>query len=921
MFHIEIESRGFVFTISNKTSVLPFAEWKDGDSRIYYLPLSELTDNGNASTDGNACVVPFESVYLLDEDDRKILGIPDMYPMAIRLRGKGMLHEASFRCQLDFLSHAPDGELFPVKATGNVIDTGKSSYLLSEAQYELKEKVDAFNATPEETRTFDSNLRAFSQIKSLALQAGCHLDSYLGNENVYIPEKIKIEIGRDAEGFTLEPAIDSEQNPGFQRSFDRLRRILGVYPVQKEDGSRVRVVLDHEQKEDLQRIKSGGRHRSLEEMQEIASKATEYFDPDHFDLSEFYSDRVIEIGLYKPKFYPFVCPYKSSWIAGASIETPENGTSKITVDDFSELNELDAIIAEAKAKGETLIHYKGSPIDLGDAEFLSKTARRQLENPQKPVSGEYQGRKVLIIEENAESLGFAPKRMDLKKSGSWVLHADRYLSRSFELKQHQREGVAWLQYLYENHASGCLMADDMGLGKTLQILYFIDCHARMHPDHRPYLIVAPVTLLENWENEYRRFFDEPRLRVRRLTGRDVPRRIDQNVIRRLQEEDIVLTSYESLRNSQLNFCAVNFSVIVLDEAQRIKSPGTMVTNAAKALKGDFRVAMTGTPVENTLLDLWCIMDFCVPGLLGNAREFAAKYQNPLKNLDTDIVRLGNEVHDRLGIYFMRRLKKDAAADLPQKHIVRQKAEMPEVQEEKYSRVVTDYTSGTQPSILKAILSMRQICEHPYIYDHTWSDLPAGTLAESSARLITTIKFIDEIRMRNEKVIVFAEYRETQKMLQKIFLARYGIIAKIINGETPSLPARHMGADTLTRQQSIDAFQAVGGFNIIIMSPIAAGMGLNVTAANNVIHYSRHWNPAKENQATDRAYRIGQTRDVFVYYPMAVSRHFKSFDETLDSLLERKSSLASSTIFPTARIEVRREEFEQELFGHVDGAQD
>lgn len=920
MLSTAIESRGFVFTVSSNGRELPFEEWKEGDCCIYYLPLSELTDNGNASADGSVCVVPFESVYLLDADDRKILGIPDQYPLAMRLRGVGMLHEASFRFQLDFMSHVPDGRLIPVKAVGNVIDTVKGSYLLSEAQFALRKSTDAFNEAPEDSRTFDSNLRTFAEIKALALKAGCRLDSYLENEDVFIPDRIRIEIGRDEQGFTIEPAIDSEQNPGFQRSFERLRRIQGVYPVQRDDGSRVRVVLAPEQKEDLQKIKSGGRHRSPDEMREIASRPTEYFDPESFDLSEFYSDRVIEIGLYKPKFYPFVCPYKSSWIAGAGVATPENGTTKIAVSDCSDLNELDAVIAEAKAKGETLIRYKGVPIDLGDAEFLSRTARRQLENPGKPLSGEYQGRKVLIIEENAESLGFAAKKADLRSAGSWVLHRDPGLSRNFPLKQHQREGVAWLQYLYENHASGCLMADDMGLGKTLQILYFIDCHARMHRDHGPYLIVAPVTLLENWENEYRRFFDDPRLRVRRLTGRDVPRRLDQCAIRMLEKEDIVLTSYESLRNSQLNFCAVNFSVIVLDEAQRIKSPGTMVTNAAKALKGDFRVAMTGTPVENTLLDLWCIMDFCVPGLLGNAREFAAKYQNPLKDADTDIVRLGNEVHERLGIYFMRRLKKDAAADLPEKHIVREKALMPEVQEEKYSEAVRGYTSGAQPSILKAILSMREISEHPYIYDHTWTDVPSGTLAESSARLITTIKFIDEIRRRNEKVIIFAEFRETQKMLQKIILSRFGIIAKIINGETPSLPTRNMGAERLTRQQSIDAFQAVDGFNIIIMSPIAAGMGLNVTAANNVIHYSRHWNPAKENQATDRAYRIGQTRDVFVYYPMAVSRRFRSFDETLDGLLERKSSLASSTIFPTERIEVKKEELEKELFGQADGTE-
>ena len=151
------------------------------------------------------------------------------------------------------------------------------------------------------------------------------------------------------------------------------------------------------------------------------------------------------------------------------------------------------------------------------------------------------------------------------------------------------------------------------------------------------------------------------------------------------------------------------------------------------------------------------------------------------------------------------------------------------------------------------------------------------------------------------------------MLWRICHERYCIDAKIINGDTPSIVTRQT-LNKQSRQASIDEFQSIDGFNVIIMSPVAAGMGLNVTAANHVIHYSRHWNPAKENQATDRAYRIGQEKDVFVYYPMAVSKEFKSFDETLDELLSRKTSLATSTIFPTERVEVRQEEIGQMLFG-------
>lgn len=201
------------------------------------------------------------------------------------------------------------------------------------------------------------------------------------------------------------------------------------------------------------------------------------------------------------------------------------------------------------------------------------------------------------------------------------------------------------------------MADDMGLGKTLQILYFIDWHSRKYANHKPYLIVAPISLLENWKNEYERFFMQPRMKINMLTSKDVTRKFDKSIVDKMQKMDIILTNYESLRISQLNFCAVEFDVVALDEAQKIKSPGTLVTNAAKALKCNFKIAMTGTPVENSLLDLWCIMDFCVPGLLGNAKAFAAQYQNPLKKEDTDIVALGNEVHDKLGVYFMRRLKK------------------------------------------------------------------------------------------------------------------------------------------------------------------------------------------------------------------------------------------------------------------------
>ena len=571
----------------------------------------------------------------------------------------------------------------------------------------------------------------------------------------------------------------------------------------------------------------------------------------------------------------------------------------------------------AKENKKGIVEYNNTQLDIEDAMFLAQTAEKQLKDPSQPAKVESENgneaRNVLIIEENAEELGFAVKERTIEKGDKYTLFTDPFLQEGFSLKDHQKEGVAWLQHLYKSKASGCLMADDMGLGKTLQILYFIDWHSRKYANHKPYLIVAPISLLENWKNEYERFFMQPRMKINMLTSKDVTRKFDKSIVDKMQKMDIILTNYESLRISQLNFCAVEFDVVALDEAQKIKSPGTLVTNAAKALKCNFKIAMTGTPVENSLLDLWCIMDFCVPGLLGNAKAFAAQYQNPLKKEDNDIVALGNEVHDKLGVYFMRRLKKDAAKDLPDKIELKEKVLMPPVQKEAYASVVNDYTSGIQPNMLVTIMHLREVSEHPYLYDSTLLNHETDEIVDTSARLQATIKFLDEIKKKEEKVIIFVERKETQKMLQKLCLKRYGIITKIINGDTPSIVKRYM-PNKQSRQSSIDEFQAVDGFNVIIMSPVAAGMGLNVTAANHVIHYSRHWNPAKENQATDRAYRIGQTKDVFVYYPMAVRTDIKSFDETLDDLLSRKTSLATSTLFPTERVEVKQEELGQMLFG-------
>lgn len=912
MIYQRIGENGFVFSVKDQGEWLSFNEWRATNDIIYYYPLSRLVDNGFATIDGYECIVPFESIYLLESDEQFALDVPKVYDKVIRLKADGLLNQSTFKYKVSFMSFISGGDILPLKnRQGNVVTLGNSRYLLSSSQYQLLQAVDRFNGLQTSEKTLESNMRQYAVIKQMAQEANCSLDSYLANESVLVPEKIKIEIGCDDEGYKIEPTVEINDRDKFSEVFEKLNSVPAVYPIQDERGRRTRVVVNDEQREALATLKKrGNRRRTKDEVREVIDRATEYFNPEQFDLTEFYSDRVIEIGIYKPKFYPFVSPYKSEWITGATIEMPESGTSEVLIKNEDDLEELESCIKKAENQGETLVCFRDTSIDIVDAHSLADIARRQLEQPDKPVK-DIRQRKVLIIEENTEEVGFAVQNNSLGKGSHYVLYENSALNESFKLKAHQEEGIAWMQYLFNHKASGGLIADDMGLGKTLQVLYFIDWHSRKHPNHKPYIVVAPVSLLENWENEYQRFFSSPKLEIVRLTSQDVPRQLEKDCIARMQKMGIILTNYESLRNGQLNFCAVDYDVVVLDEAQKVKSPGTLATNAVKALKGGLKIAMTGTPVENSLLDLWCIMDFCVPGLMDNAKTFARKYQAPLKKAGADIEELGREIHEKMGKYFIRRMKSDVAKDLPRKEIVTEKRQMPKEQELAYRQIVNNYVSGVQTDMLSTISQLRLVSEHPYIMTGT-EEYDEQELIDTSARLQATIAFVDQIKTRNEKVIVFALFKESQRMLQRVFHYRYGILAKIINGDTPPTVQRANSA-RMSRQGSINYFQSVDGFNIIIMSPIAAGMGLNVTAANHVIHYSRHWNPAKEQQATDRAYRIGQEKDVFVYYPMAVCNGFRSFDETLDDLLARKTKLAASTIYPTASVEVKPAELGNMLF--------
>ncbi|MXY28212.1 hypothetical protein F4Y59_08655 [Candidatus Poribacteria bacterium] len=293
---------------------------------------------------------------------------------------------------------------------------------------------------------------------------------------------------------------------------------------------------------------------------------------------------------------------------------------------------------------------------------------------------------------------------------------------------------------------------------------------------------------------------------------------------------------------------------------------------------------------------------------------------PLKRPETDIRALGDRIRKRIGVYLKRRLKTDILDDLPEKHIHVENCQqdMPLIQAERYQAALqsTQNSGSAGPQqrnqILQVLHQLRDISDHPLLADSQWEHLPIIELIEQSAKLVVTVQLLEKIRNANEKVILFAERRKTQRLLAHVVREYFGLKdVCIVNGNTPG-SAQRENSMKMSRQQSVDRFQDASGFNAIIMSPLSAGVGLNITEANHVIHYSRWWNPAKEDQASDRVYRIGQKRPVHIYLPMATHSEFQTFDVLLHELLERKRQLSQDTLFPTEQAEVTPKEILEQL---------
>ncbi len=459
------------------------------------------------------------------------------------------------------------------------------------------------------------------------------------------------------------------------------------------------------------------------------------------------------------------------------------------------------------------------------------------------------------------------------------------------LRPYQLAGVQWLYLLAQLRLGACL-ADDMGLGKTIQVLSLLLVLKRETKDRRrPCLLVAPASLLANWVSEIARFAPDLTARVAHpsaapaeLLSVDDAGNPDAEM---LADTDLVITSYGFLARWP-SLATVPWRMVVLDEAQAIKNPAAKQTRMVKQLKADTRIALTGTPVENRLGDLWSIFDFINPGLLGSSKQFSSF----VKGLADRPHNPYGPLRDLVRPYILRRLKTDKSviADLPDKTEINAFCSLSRMQAALYQQAVQELArqlddfDGMQRKglVLALLMRLKQICNHPsqWLGDGAWAEQDSGKFER--------LRDIAEVvAARQEKALIFTQFKETTAPLAAFLGSVFGRAGLVLHGET----------EVKKRKELVRRFQDDENVPFFVLSLKAGGAGLNLTAASHVVHFDRWWNPAVENQATDRAFRIGQTKNVLVHKFICRG----TVEDKIDKLIESKKQLAGDLLGSTSEV--------------------
>lgn len=922
---------------------------QSGFSRRLSRVLPVLLEQEIAQFAGGSICVGAQYVYSLYDSQYGIADyLPPYAPLKLFVGSTGSLGFENFAYQPEF--RIGIRRAYPIRS-GPFAKLGSIVYLLSHEIFEVLSEIDAFKtASVEQRRNLPWALRSLSRIK--AKSSDCvYFDKHLQSQNVLEVERVNI--GREEVGpnlFTLFPYFDDVSVDVIKSAHFKIMARQPVYELSQADGSRLRVVPTEEVLKAIDVISKTYRCSSRR-VESFFEKALEEFsEVDALDAVNFATIRELEVE--EP--------------ADTGADTTTDSKTDTTAED-TETPDVHVVATEASDLQASQYVSDGdvAPILVSEtsppSEWPQPIEPLSSNTTSEPLSASYElslepsGTKIYepgsYIEDDAlPSVADEAQNFKIveRLAGEWRSSSEGLVfelpasllkeidGEPFALKSYQKQGIAWLQLCLkksieesENPRRGALLADDMGLGKTLQVLVFLawciesalpDCLAKDIEVFEPILIVSPLILLPVWEKELKKFFNASgaifqryialhadslnQLRLDDAGGRKSKAlNIDE-----LRQYRLVITNYDTVKNYFSSFSKVPWSVVVADEAQEIKEAETTISECMRNLTRRFSIAVTGTPVENKLLDIWSILEFVQPKLLGDYKTF----KKSIDSKNARVIENTNALKKALqysssSTYVLRRLKDLSLDGLPKKRVIARITPLTEEQQLAHSEVMQEFRAKTsERSHFACIQRLLKIYQHIALDSADYLDKEATEYLQRSYKLADCINLLREIKRRREKVLLFTRTIDMQIILKQVIEQEFGPV-EIINGS-----AATGNTSNTTRQRIISEFEAADGFKALILSPEVAGVGLTITAANNVIHYGRWWNPAKESQATDRVYRLGQTRDVNVYHLLSTAETFPTFDEKLHLMLASKMNLARDFLVPADNWTVKESDLLQDL---------
>lgn len=919
------------------SKAVPLDQWPRRLDKDCARRLRSLIETGDATPKGEELLLPHPLVATLPASFAERLGLPPLGGFSLTLQFEGRIETADgrIRARWSDANYRSTG----VERIGAILRVGKDVGRLTESLFRLAEAVDRFNATAGADP--EARVAAWTPIQELLTAATgqkIEADAYMRSLTFYQAGAFALDIVETEQGPDFTPILMSKDkirsqegdapaqdigssNEGGDRNselFDESADALLPAELQRQfiernfkPGDRTRdayvlgrntyVVLDAPLKAALdvvrrqRRASAESRRAFLRNPRAVVASALAEAGLEGASLfveTTQYSDRVEGVGVWED-IRPEPRQSAMDWIPeGFGEDAPESpqeqdeeSPSASSEDDADEENEEEA--------GSDAAAHIG-----------------------------------LIIKNNVDTVEYAVERRP--REPLVARDFPYHLLRANKPKQHQIEGFDWLIDAWTKGWPGVLLADDMGLGKTYQALAFLawiratlvarGTRYPTAPPLGPMLVVAPTALLQNWLNEARLHLAEDGLgdaleafgtglkRLKQPKGPDW-REEDALDIERLRAAGWILTTYETLADHHRAFARVPYSVAVFDEMQKIKEPGSINARSSKTINADFVLGLTGTPVENRIEDIWAIFDRIAPGYLGALRDFSKYYGGEDERRLAELKGALDAPRDGVPAPMLRRMKDRARDGLPEKRVQTYETPMPKGQADAYSELLAKarQSRGARGRMLEVLHHMRGISLHPARAEVDTSDVASiQSWLAGSARLSRSIEILRRVEAKGEKALVFIEDLAVQKAYAEAIAAIFDLsaIPSIINGGVPGG----------MRQSIVDRFQkAPPGFSILVLSPKAAGVGLTITAANHVLHLSRWWNPAVEDQCNDRAYRIGATKDVTIHIPLALHPELghASFDAKLHQLLERKRTLSRHMLCaPESGRDV------EELFGGV-----